>query len=325
MIKAGYVGILTGMRLGNKGFSVSVNFRVTGDGFWENLKKAMGGSWPIGFLVREILTQKKDVNFNSAKAMLRNSALIAPVYFTMSGYDKDQGCLVTRDREKDNKCLEMDCNANFMSNSMDRNEQKTDNDNDDGYSKKREFIVQTNIDHWSSSWMDNIMWSIQRRSVASEKLLELNGKCGYKDLWKLMNEHPIFNEITVYGTLMSVSDGYLETRLPNKRYGFVKDYYGDEEEEEPIDDEEEWMTCKNCARRYHDSLNAKGECSHIGEWHSTFNDCDKLSCGWGLKTDIGKQHWGCCYSVEYDSKCSKSEKHEAIVKTVKLGVGAYKT
>ena len=45
---------------------------------------------------------------------------------------------------------------------------------------------------------------------------------------------------------------------------------------------------------------------------------------WLIGGDIGKQHWGCCYSVDYDSKCKKSGKHVPIPKSVKLGVSAYK-
>jgi hypothetical protein len=46
---AGYVGILTGVRPG--AYSVSVNFRVVGDGVMTNLKKGLKSHWPIGFLV----------------------------------------------------------------------------------------------------------------------------------------------------------------------------------------------------------------------------------------------------------------------------------
>eukprot|EP00483_Globobulimina_turgida_P013166 UN13190 len=221
--------------------------------------------------------------------MLQKSALIAPVYFTMSGYNKKEGCLITRNREDETKFLQLS---------------GQDEKEDDG---SRDFIVQTNIDHWSDYWADNIMWSIQRRSVACEKLKEINNKTSYDKLWQLVTEHPICNDITVYGTLMSVSDAYLETRLPHKINGFIIDKNDKNDVE---DEDDEWITCKKCATKYHDALNAKGECVHIGDWHSEYSDCDKLQCALGLTTNIGKKHWGCCYSVEYDSKCTKSGKHE---------------
>tara|TARA_R110002050_G_scaffold111119_1_gene224407 strand:- start:512 stop:745 length:234 start_codon:yes stop_codon:yes gene_type:complete len=66
--------------------------------FWENVKKAASGSWPIGFLVREVLSQ--DETFTEAFNTLEKSPLIAPTYFTLAGKKKDQGALITRDREK---------------------------------------------------------------------------------------------------------------------------------------------------------------------------------------------------------------------------------
>lgn len=108
---AGYVGVLTGMRMGDEGFSVSVNFRISGDSFWENLKTAVGGSWPIGFLVREssgeTVTTAKHTDFITARQILRNSPVIAPVYFTLSGAKPNEGCLITRDRDTDSRCLHL--------------------------------------------------------------------------------------------------------------------------------------------------------------------------------------------------------------------------
>lgn len=180
------------------------------------------------------------------------------------------------------------------------------------------------MDHWSADRRDDIMWSIHRRSVASERLLKVNGNVKHEDLWEIMSVHPVFNEVTVYGTLMSAADGYLETKLPHKRYGFVDGKGGDIEGVEDGNEDEEWILCKRCARQYHESLNVEGECSHIGSWHSQFSDCNKLSCAVGLGvTDIGKQHWGCCYAVEYSSKCPQSGKHEPMPKITNLGLIGY--
>eukprot|EP01084_Bolivina_argentea_P099525 178893_1 len=70
------------------------------------------------------------------------------------------------------------------------------------------------------------------------------------------------------------------------------------------------LTCRRCKMQFDDNLNSKGECVHSGKWHETFDDCNKLQCTIGLGTKIGKQHWSCCFSVEYDSVCPKSGKHE---------------
>jgi len=42
---------------------------------------------------------------------------------------------------------------------------------------------------------------------------------------------------------------------------------------------------------------------HAGAWHASYSDCSVLSCGWHLKTNIGKQHWGCCYKVSRYAWC----------------------
>eukprot|EP01084_Bolivina_argentea_P233288 392972_1 len=310
---AGYVGILTGLRYGPNGFSISVNERETDDGLWENLKQAICGSWPIGFLVRKVLSQKDNINFNSAKSILKNSPLIAPVYFIMSGYNKNEGCLITRDREDNKQFLQLNSKTGAVTDKKKLDTLKYNTGNKD-------FIIQTNIDHWIDCPTDNVLWSVERRIVACKKLTKINYKATYDMLWGMVTEHPIFNEITVYGTLMSVTDGYLETRVPNKSTGFVINKDNNGEEKMDV----EWVTCKKCARVYHDALNVKGECSHIGDWHSDISDCNALECAFGLTINIGKEHWGCCYSVEYNSKCTESGKHEPMLRRLKLGVSGYK-
>merc|ERR1712228_16603 len=144
---------------------------------------------------------------------------------------------------------------------------------------------------------DDIMWSIQRRSVAKKKLKRINGRARYVDLWKLVSTDPILNEITVYGTLMSVSDGYLETKLPHPMYGFCQKGKGCAVNG--------MMRCRLCKMEYNVSLNAKGDCVHSGTWHASYSDCSKIACAIGLGTNIGKHHWSCCFATEYDSKCKK--------------------
>lgn len=79
---AGYVGVLTGCR--HKAWSASVNFRVTKEGtIWDNLKRALDRSWPIGFLLREALTRTSD--FDEATRILAGTQIISPVYFTVCG------------------------------------------------------------------------------------------------------------------------------------------------------------------------------------------------------------------------------------------------
>ena len=348
---AGYVGILTGMRYNS--FGISVNYRVTLDGFWTNVKKAAKSSWPIGFLVREILctedTNNVKFNYNNARIQLQNSALISPVYFTLSGVNINEGCIITRNRDNDANFIGLEYRNPFQkigggdqkegkdnndnkdsSNNNNGNDKKDNNDNNDDDNEdnndkaaKREYLVQCNMDHWSNNPFDDIMSSQLRRDVAYRTLKNLNYTVSHgkdSELWELMNQDPIWNSITVYGTLMSASQGYYETRLPINDsksqfgYGFqrtennykilgIKGKKGDLLESE-------MKRCKNCFTRYFESLNAKGECSHSGEYHSTFDDCDKMKCAMGLGImNIGKCHWSCCYELKVISKCPKSGKH----------------
>jgi len=63
--------------------------------------------------------------------------------------------------------------------------------------------------------------------------------------------------------------------------------------------------CARCKHPY-----KKGEvCKipHPGDWHSQYSDCSYIRCGIGLKRNIGKQHWSCCFSVEQKSSCTKAK------------------
>ena len=360
---AGYVGILTGMRYNS--FAISVNYRITAHGFWENIKKAVKASWPIGFLVRKILCTQDDDNdgddvnckftYQWAKKELQNSVLISPVYFTVSGVKTNEGCIITRDRDKDTNFMSLEY-RNFVSKNNNQNKNKNkhkrkqnananvntdtnpnsddaknnnDNDSKENGGIKREYLVQCNMDHWSNDPEDDIMDSKLRRNVAFRRLKNINYKVSHgKDsqLWDLLNQDPIWNDITVYGTLMSASQSYYETRLPINDhkskfgYGFERKFKdnditgnivssGDKGKKGDIL-ESEMSTCRNCYAKYFAALNAKGECCHSGEYHSSMDDCDKMKCAMGLGImNIGKCHWSCCYQLDVISKCPKSGKH----------------
>lgn len=50
---------------------------------WKNLKDGMKSHWPIGFLVRETLTE--EATYAAAVARLSLSPLMAPCYITVAG------------------------------------------------------------------------------------------------------------------------------------------------------------------------------------------------------------------------------------------------
>lgn len=273
---AGYVGVLTGSKPSQ--FSASINFRATTKGsFWTNVRESLTGSWPIGFLLRACFEDCS--SFDEAKSALSHSCLIAPTYVTLCGVQPGEAALLTR------AALTL--------------EQPLDLKQSGG------VIVQTNIDHWSSSAYEDIMDSIERRRVAKSLLnggVPMDGDA----LWSLMSFSPILNDITIYGTLMRPSDDTYETRLPRQKHGFERD--GDTSS----DTFNQKATCVDCGKRFIDNLNAAGFCSHAGTWHATFGDCSMLKCAVGLKTSVGKQHWSCCFSTNQTHKvCPKSGVHKA--------------
>jgi len=159
--------------------------------FGKNLKNAMSSCWPIGFLVREIFESTS--SFNSAVSYLADSSLIAPCYVTICGTQPGQGTLITRDRKKELNRWTLE---------------------------EHGFIVQTNIDHWSDDAHMDVMNSIDRRRLVREQLENLESPDKQK-LWTTVSRDPVFNSITVYGTYMTPSNGYLETRIPVKLFGFI--------------------------------------------------------------------------------------------------------
>ena len=194
---AGYVGVLTGMR--PNGYSVSVNFRLTEGSFfsfvildgalWTNIKNAMSGCWPVGFLLRDVFEETR--SYRKAVQYLSNSYLISPCYYTCCGTKPGQGCIITRD-------VKSECQR---------------------YTLEDGDVIQPNMDHFSNDPDMDIMDSMERRDLARVLLLDLD-EVNKNTLWGVMSVDPIFNEITIYGTYMSPSQGILETRIPNDSSGF---------------------------------------------------------------------------------------------------------
>jgi len=75
------------------------------------------------------------------------------------------------------------------------------------------------------------------------------------------------------------------------------------------------IKCINCGKDIRLEQNTKGDCVHTKPWHSRFEDCNYLKCGWGLGINgIGAQHWGCCFKRDFDDKvCPKSKNHSLAI------------
>jgi hypothetical protein len=205
----GYIGVLTGMRMNT--FSVSVNYRVIGDGFWTNIKKAISSAWPVGFLVREVLDTDSDAatdcnTFGKAVQALSSSRLVSPCYFTVVGARPNQGAIITRSRSASENPVQMAESKNIAN-----------------------TIVQTNMDHWVDDEDENIFYSRERRRRVAHRFAagaaansDATGAdqnqilTNEKDMWSVLKMKPLSNEITLYATVMCPGTGFYETRLVDR-------------------------------------------------------------------------------------------------------------
>ena len=111
----GYAGLLTGMRRTSaaaSGLSISINERDHNGvvqklfALLENAGSALLGGQSVGFFVRDVLdgTQRwKSGSWEDAIETLASTRLIAPMYFTVGGERGDEGAVITRDRDHEDR------------------------------------------------------------------------------------------------------------------------------------------------------------------------------------------------------------------------------
>jgi hypothetical protein len=172
------------------GYSVSINYRRTGTNLLDVARNFMRGAvraWPIGYLVRQVLSSTPD--FSTAMAQLASSDLMAPVYITMAGSRPSQGVILTRDRTGD----------------VHRK-----------YLTPTEAVIQTNMDHFRPDDADdeqNICNSVARRKMVRRYLSNLNPTRTFDDLWHLCTIRPVLAEDHIYTVSMSAGLGEYTTRI----------------------------------------------------------------------------------------------------------------
>ena len=69
---------------------------------------------------------------------------------------------------------------------------------------------------------------------------------------------------------MCPTTGEIETRIPHPLLGFIP-----LEDPVPLHGEAKEV-CTACSRSFLPSLNPRGQCAHVGEWHATFGDCSYI-------------------------------------------------
>ena len=196
---AGYVGILTGMK--PQVASVSVNYRRTlaGSrnmiaGVFRNMLKGLGKSWPVSFLVRETLIDKR--SFREVVDQLQSKPLMAPTYITVAGAHPGEGIVITRDRESTVHPWSLDTDG---------------------------FIVQTNMDHFNINpaegndrkydWQ-NICHSRQRVQAARLAITHMTetNKLRVDSFWDLLSISPCLADDTIFTVAMCPMTGMYVTR-----------------------------------------------------------------------------------------------------------------
>eukprot|EP00736_Rhodelphis_marinus_P006671 Rmarinus@m.4334 len=208
---AGFVGVLTGVRVGC--YSISVNFRSLGGNPLGNLMRSLTGCWPVGYLVRDVLESQS--SYAAACQTLENARLVSPSYIIVKAAVRGVGRVITRDP------------SGFSSRSFRDAEEN------------KEFLVQTNVDWGVAVAPDGDILYSTARIEAVEKLFaqfkqnekrssppddrERNTMASGPTADDIVNglfRHPVLNEDTVYMVVMDPA-----ARDPQKsfRFMFVRD------------------------------------------------------------------------------------------------------
>jgi len=173
---AGYVGVLTGLRIG--GYSVTVDQRQSGI-VLENLIEAflVHNSTSVAALVRNTLENFS--GYTDALTELSKLPIVAPVYFIVGGLAGNEGAIITRDR-------------NYAVNVWPMNST---------------YIVETNYPPWLPDPPSD-----PRRTVAEEALEKIGAaNIGFAALFQVLSMPLVLNNGTTYTALMQASNGTLIT------------------------------------------------------------------------------------------------------------------
>ncbi|KAM6220751.1 acid ceramidase [Rhynchocyon petersi] len=181
---AGYVGMLTGFKPGL--FSLTLNERFALNGGYMGILEWMMGKkdamW-IGFITRSVL--ENSTSYEEAKNILMKTKVLAPAYFILGGNRSGEGCVITRDRKA----------------ALDVNELNAK------YGKW--YVVQTNYDRWR-----NPFFLDDRRTPTKICLNQTTQeKISLATIYDVLTTKPVLNKLTVFTTLIDVTEGRFETYL----------------------------------------------------------------------------------------------------------------
>ncbi|CAM4498254.1 hypothetical protein PO909_014974 [Leuciscus waleckii] len=181
---AGYVGMLTGIH--QRSFTLTMNERFSLDGGYigilEWILGKRDGMW-MSFLTRSVL--ENATSYESAKALLADTKLLAPAYFILGGNQTGQACIITRSRTHSISPLELDVKNG------------------------RWYVLETNYDHWKEP-----LFLDDRRTPAMKCMNQTTqNDISLKTVYDVLSTKPVLNKLTTYTTLMEVSKGTLESYI----------------------------------------------------------------------------------------------------------------
>uniref|UniRef100_A0A8C1GAY2 Acid ceramidase n=1 Tax=Cyprinus carpio TaxID=7962 RepID=A0A8C1GAY2_CYPCA len=181
---AGYVGMLTGIH--PHSFTLTMNERFSLDGGYigilEWILGKRDGMW-MSFLTRSVL--ENATSYESAKALLSDTKLLAPAYFILGGNQPGQACIITRSRTHSINPLQLDVKNG------------------------RWYVLETNYDHWKEP-----LFLDDRRTPAMKCMNQTTqADISIKTVYDVLSTKPVLNKLTTYTTLMEVSKGTLESYI----------------------------------------------------------------------------------------------------------------
>jgi N-acylethanolamine-hydrolysing acid amidase len=191
----GYLGFLTGHHIlpdGTASWSVSLNERFI-DGknitpYVPTIKAFLAGVQNVGFTLRDALAEQPD--YTAATALLKDVPLPSPSYLTIGGVKKNEGVVITRNR-----------NGTATAAGTGRGYWEMDAD------KGHWYRLETNFDNW---WPD--LLTDGRRKAARNGMEALGqDKADAENLFALLSTPPVLAKDTTYTAMMINEAGYYST------------------------------------------------------------------------------------------------------------------
>lgn len=187
----GFVGVLSGQKPG--GFTITVNtrFQPGKNAITALITEAIDAlrEFPnanlVAFLSRDALMHAS--NFEEAVKMLSTQDIVADVYYTISGINKNEGAVITRNQTGAVNVMRLGDNA---------------------HAHDSWFLIQTNYDNWKAPpFFDN------RRDPGIEAMYNMGQENISLDaLLKVLSTRPVLNMLTTYSlTAINNNSTYTST------------------------------------------------------------------------------------------------------------------